>query len=89
MGGSLISGLLVGMIIAFSALILMGYKKPPSVQLGLPVASSAKVTGYYLSSGKLTATISDGRVLSTTTFKQTDKGVTFTVGNEIFEESRK
>ena len=89
MGGSLFSGLALGLIISFSALMFMGYKKPPSIEAGLPVVSAAKVTGYYLSGGNLTATISDGRVISTSSFKQTSKGVVFTVGNEIFEEASK
>lgn len=89
MGGSLFSGLSIGAVLTFSALMFMGYSKPPAPGSGMPTVSAAKITGYYLASGKLTATISDGRVITSTSFKQTDKGVTFTQGTEIFEEARK
>lgn len=88
-GGGLLSGLLFGAVLTFTAIHLMGYKKQPSFDASIPAPSSAKIVGYFLASGKLTATLSDGRVLTSTTFKQSASGVTFTQGNEIFVETAK
>lgn len=88
-GGALLSGLLFGTILTFSALSFMGYKKVQVLDTSVPSPSSAKIVGYFLASGKLTATLSDGRVITSNTFKQTASGVTFTQGNEIFMESAK
>lgn len=89
LASSLLSGFLFGLFIMFLGLKVMGYTKPPSIDPLIPVVSAGKITGYYLSQGKMVATISDGRVLSTSNFKQTSNGVSFVIGTELFEENRK
>lgn len=88
MGSSVLSGLALGVIFTYCILMGMGYRVPDVATI-TPTVSKASITGYYLSGGKLTATLSDGRVLSTGNFKQSASGVTFTHGLEIFEESAK
>lgn len=89
MAGSLLSGLFIGALLTFGSLIVMGYKAPDPVQNLGPAPSAAKVIGYYQSKDRLVATLSDGRIVTTTFFQKTPEGVTFTIGNEVFQEQIK
>lgn len=89
MAGSLLSGLFIGALLAFGSLIVMGYKAPETVQNLGPAPSEAKVIGYYQAKDRLVATLSDGRIVTTTFFQKTPEGVTFTIGNEVFQEQIK
>lgn len=89
MAVSLLTGLSCGALLTFGTLIFMGYKSPDNFQNLGPVPSEAKVIGYYQAKDRLVATLSDGRIVTTTFFQKTPKGVTFTIGNEVFQEQIK
>jgi len=89
MAVSLLTGLSCGALLTFGTLIFMGYKSPDNFQNLGPVPSEAKVIGYYQAKDRLVATLSDGRIVTTTFFQKTPEGVTFTIGNEVFQEQIK
>lgn len=89
LAGSLASGLVAGVFLTFGIMSMMGYKAPDSTISKGPQISDAKIIGYYQSANQLIATLSDGRILGTTFFQKTPTGVTFTIGDETFQEQGK
>jgi hypothetical protein len=89
MASSMLSGFVFGGLLTYIAVMAYGSQKSAASVEKPPAVSSVKINGHYLVGGKLTATLSDGRVITTERFKQTADGVTFTIGSDIFEETKK
>jgi len=87
MGGSLLSGLIGGIVFTFGLGMVMGYSKPPALSTVVP--DPVTVVGYTVVGGQLVASLPDGKTVSTRSFRRDADGVYFEIGNQPYKGSAK
>ncbi len=87
MGGSLMSGLAAGVVFTYGLGMVMGYAPPPAVSTVVP--PPVELVGYTVNGGQLTATLPDGKTLTTKHFRRDSEGVSFNVDKQVYRGSSK
>lgn len=91
----LISGFLAGCLLASTIILFggwfLGYErpKPPSLVVSQPIESDVRIVGYFFDSGRVVASLSDGRIVESYDVVQDKTGLSIKVGNVWYRETNK